>query len=161
MSEGCKAFLDDPEGHAEHLASCEECRALDRQLETLDREIVSGGIEPPASMADAVAGRLPVAAWEGASYRSWRLVVAVGVMLFAAAAGLFFLAGISPADALRSVFDSSVPRVDLVGTGRSLAQLLREAPVGFHILIGILFIAVNAILILLLRRAPRGYDASR
>lgn len=161
MTEACKAYLDDPEANATHLAECESCRALNRDLETLDHNLEAERIEPAESLAPAVSDALPVAPWEGAAYRSWKLVAVVAVLLVAGAWVFFTLAGVSPVAALQRVVQASVPRIDIAAAGRSVATLLREAPAGFHIAIGILFVAVNAILLFLLRRAPRGYDATR
>lgn len=161
MTGACKAYLADPEANASHLAGCESCRARDRDLATLDRNLEAERIDPEASLAPAIAGALPVAPWEGASYRSWKLAAAVAVVLLAGAALLFTIAGISPLSALGRFLDASIPRLDIGASARSVATLLREAPAGFHVAVGILFVAVNAILVNLLRRAPRGYDATR
>jgi hypothetical protein len=135
----CEEYLQDPEANAAHLESCEMCRAiegdLDDNIEILHR---------PLSV-DA----LPMAAWEGASHRTWPLVAAGLVATCTLAVVLSAYAGISPLTAVTS----SMPSLQALLTFLQLTGRAIGAPV-----VGVLFIAINTILFFLLRRAPRGVD---
>ena len=142
--ESCQRYLEDPEANAGHLAECAECGALADGLK-------ASGLGPRAS----VASELPLAAWEGAAYRPWRLVAA-GVIAVAVIAGLLFAAtGTSPLEILRG----RVPSTDVIASMvRLFGGAVQSAPVGWQAAIAICFVVVNAIFIALLRRAPRGLD---
>ena len=141
--ESCQRYLEDPEANAAHLAECEDCRAL---ADSLEPPIPGGG----HAMAD-----LPLATWEGASHRSWPLVIA-GAIAVAVIAGLLFAAtGTTPTQLLRG----NVPSGDVVASILRLAGgAVQNAPVRWQIGIAVSFLVVNAIFIALLRRAPRGID---
>lgn len=140
MNEACQRYAEDPEAHAAHLHECARCRAM---YEALD--------EPVAHQAVTV-DALPLAPWEGASYRAWPLVVGGAFAVLAIALGVCALAGISPLQAILTGVRGDGMR-NLIAV---VAQQLR--PLG-PVVFGVLFVVVNAILILLLRRAPRGVDA--
>ena len=142
--ESCQRYLEDPDANASHLAECAECRALSDGLQ-------ASGLGPRAS----VVSELPLASWEGASYRPWRLVAA-GAVAVAVIAGLLFAAtGTSPLEILRG----KVPSTDVIASMfRLLGGAVQSAPVGLQVAIAICFVVVNAIFIALLRRAPRGLD---
>ncbi|HSP13858.1 MAG TPA: hypothetical protein VLV78_03790 [Thermoanaerobaculia bacterium] len=138
-SESCQPYLQDPEANAAHLAGCEKCRAL---AETLSARVdEASGLRPRASV------ELPLASWEGASYRSWRLVVAGAVLVGALAVVLFVVTGTSPLTVAANLPSAGV-----------IVSTLRHVGAAAPGLVAILFILVNAIFIALLRRAPRGID---
>jgi len=56
--------------------------------------------------------------------------------------------------------DRLLPRIELLESGKSLVTILGHASMRFHLLIGVSFVLVNVVFLLLLRRPPRGYDAS-
>lgn len=136
-------FLQDPEAQAGHLETCAECRAL---VQSLEARVSAGSLK---------IDKLPMAAWEGAAYRSWPFVAAVSAILATIAIVLCHMAGVSPLHVLTS--DASVAQ------WRTLLALLtgalKRAPIAIQILFGVAFVAVNTILFLLLRRPPRGIDA--
>jgi len=129
----CERYIEDPEANAAHLATCEECRAL-----------FGPDANVPAPKIDVNA--LPLAPWEGAGHRSWPLVTGAALAIFAIAAALFAASGASPADTLAA-------NVPTLGRLQSLVLLMRETPIMVAVA---LFIVVNSVLIVLLRRAPKG-----
>lgn len=139
----CEEYFRDPEGNAGHLRSCELCRAT---IEELDAEVE---VEPRPVNVDA----LPLAPWEGARHRTWPLVAAGFAAVLVLATVLFYAAGVSsPAEVYHAVF-TGLPPVDAVVrvlqlTGRGL---------GFPIVV-LLFVVINTVLFLLLRRSPKGID---
>ena len=144
-SPDCQRYLEDPEGQESHLADCAACRAVAAGLD--DGTTLSVlKVDPDA---------LPLAPWEGASHRSWPLVAggAVTVVTLAIACGL--MSGVSP----MHVVDAGMLSVD---GARSFifasAATLRSASFAQQIGFGVLFVAVNALLLVLLRRAPRSFD---
>ena len=146
-SEACERYVADPEANAAHLAECEECAALFGPPALT--------IEPRPMSVD----QLPLAPWEGASHRAWPLVIGGALALFAIAAGLFAAAGVAPVSGVASAIGSGVPPLDIV---KALLQhagsAAQNAPGGWQIAVAVLFVAVNTLLFLLLRRAPKGVD---
>ena len=139
MNDACQRYAEDPEANAAHLADCAKCRDMYASLDA--------AIESQPLRVDA----LPVAAWEGAGYRSWPLVVGGALAIAAIALGLCAAAGISPLAALQAGAN-----FDWRGLLQMGAQAVKPlGPIGFSAL----FIAVNTVLFLLLRRPPRGIDA--
>ena len=143
--ESCELYLQDPEANAAHLADCEDCRAL------------ADSLMPPIPAAQiSMMPDLPLAGWEGATHRSWPLVVS-GLIAVAVLASLLFAAtGTSPFELLRG----NVPSKDVVASLLHVADggAIQNAPVKLQVLIVISFLVVNAIFVALLRRAPRGLD---
>jgi len=138
-SVSCQRYLEDPEANAAHLVECEKCRALEDGLQ-------ASGLGPRSSVDT---DRLPLAPWEGASYRSWALVFAGTIIVGAIAAVFFFATGAWP----------RLPSFDVVvSTARHLGMAAQNAPASWQLVVAVLFIVVNAIFIALLRRAPRGID---
>lgn len=146
----CEDYFDDPEKNAAHLETCTLCRALDENVGTLD-------IEPrPLSVGiDA----LPLATWEGAAHRTWPLVAAGAVSVLVLAIALFLAAGTPPLRGIARAVTSSVTSFEaatkffqMFGSG------LHSAPALVHVTIAVLFVFINTLLFLLLRRAPRGID---
>ncbi|HEY4642091.1 MAG TPA: hypothetical protein VII75_12165 [Thermoanaerobaculia bacterium] len=141
-TDSCLRYLEDPDANAGHLAECEECRAL------------FGDTELPTKPIDVP--QLPLATWEGASHRSWPLVLAGFVVALAAAAVLCLIAGMTPLRVVESSFRSVQSMRAFVFTS---AAALRAASMGAQIAFFGAFIVVNAVLFALLRRSPRGIDA--
>lgn len=139
----CQRYLEDPDAHPAHPATCAECRAL---FEELNTKVQNRPVRVEA---------LPLAAWEGSTYRAWPLVAGGALTVVAMAAALFAAAGASPAVVLGSLLRDSIPSVDVLLSFVGLARgVVQSAP----IFIVASFICVNAILIALLRRAPKGLD---
>ena len=146
----CEDYFEDPEKNAAHLETCTMCRALDENVGSLD-------IQPrplPLSL-DA----LPLATWEGAAHRTWPLVAAGAMSVLVLAIALFLAAGTPPLRGIaRAVtsgvtsFEAATKFFQLFGSG------LHSAPALVHVTIAVLFVFINTLLFLLLRRAPRGID---
>lgn len=135
----CEEYLQDPEAHPEHLRTCANCRALEEEL----------GLHVDVQHRPLSMDALPLASWEGASHRTWPLVGAGLVAALALAIVLSAYAGISP----RTVFSASIPSTEALLT---FLQLTGRA-IGLPI-VAVLFVVINTILFLLLRRAPKGVD---
>lgn len=135
-TQDCQRYLEDPEAHAAHLDTCEECRALFGANDVT--------IEPRPISADA----LPLAPWEGAQHRAWPLVVGIALAVFAIAIATVSVAGAPAYQALRA----SMPNVDRM---QALVMVMQRTPV---LVMTALFVVVNSILFVLLRRAPKGID---
>lgn len=135
----CDEYLQDPEANAAHLEACAECRALEEELASPLE------IEPRPLNVDA----LPMASWEGASHRTWPLVAAGLIAFLTLAIVLSAAADVSPVDAVAS----SLPSVEALLTFLQLTGRSIGAP-----LVALLFVAINTILFLLLRRSPKGVD---
>jgi predicted anti-sigma-YlaC factor YlaD len=135
----CEEYLNDPEGNAAHLESCEICRAIEDDL------------GEPVAVAPRVLDveALPLAPWEGASHRTWPLVAAGLVATLTLLIVLSAAAGVSPVDAL----SSSLPSVQALLTFLQLTGRAIGAP-----LVAVLFVVINTVLFVLLRRAPKGVD---
>jgi hypothetical protein len=144
--DACQRYLEDPEGNAGHLETCAECRAVNAAL--APRADVDAS---PISL-DA----LPLAPWEGSSHRAWPLVLGAAAAVILIAFALCDLAGISPLHVAESSLTSIEARR---GDLRSATEWLRAAPAAMQVAFGVAFIVVNALLVVLLRRAPRGIDA--
>jgi hypothetical protein len=141
-TDSCLRYLEDPEANAGHLADCAECRAL------------FGGEDVPTKPLSL--DELPLAPWEGASHRAWPLVIGGAVVAMIAAAVLCVIAHMTPLQLLESSFKSIQSMRAFVFTS---ADALREASRGAQIAFVAAFIVVNAVLVALLRRSPRGIDA--
>jgi hypothetical protein len=135
----CEEYLNDPEANAAHLESCEICRAIE---EDLGDPIP---MEPRPLNLDA----LPLAPWEGASYRTWPLVAASLVATFTLLIVLSAAADISPVAAM----SSNLPSVQVLLTFLQLTGRAIGGP-----LVAVLFVVINTLLFLLLRRSPKGVD---
>ena len=145
----CDEYFEDPERNAAHLETCVSCRAMHEELD--------GDVEvrPISVNVDA----LPMAAWEGAAHRTWPLVATGVAAVLILTIALFLAAGTPPlrgiAQAVTSSatsFEAATKFFQLLGSG------LQGAPAMVHVTIAILFVAINTILFLLLRRSPRGVD---
>ncbi|MCU1348593.1 MAG: hypothetical protein JWO56_1623 [Acidobacteria bacterium] len=140
----CARYLEDPEANAAHLAGCEACRALFGELE----ETVE---HPPLAI-----GMLPLAPWEGSRHRAWALVLFGAVGVCALAVALFLVAGVSPLHGVAAATRVPSPESAMTMAADVSHALMRSA--GGWIVLG--FLVTNAVLFALLRRAPRGVDAS-
>jgi hypothetical protein len=153
-SETCERYFEDPEGNAGHLETCAECAAFFGEL---DQPIAKDAPLPPIAVDPAA---LPLAPWEEAQHRSWPLVVGVALAVIAAASAMFAMAGVSPLAGHVRAFTAQVPHVRvLANVFRLTGNAMPNAPTGWLIGIGVSFIVINAVLFVLLRRAPRGLDA--
>jgi len=90
-----------------------------------------------------------MAAWEGARHRTWSLVIAGVVSLAILAVVLWIATGVSPL----TTVSSTVPPLDAV---LKMLQLTGKGLGGPAV--AVLFVVINSILFLLLRRAPKGID---
>lgn len=145
-SDACQQYLEDPEANAAHLETCAECRAVNAGLS------VKAAAEPPSIDVDA----LPLAPWEGSSHRPWPLILGGTAIVVAIALALLDAAGMSPLH----VAEGSLASMDAIRNLLSRAATsLRSASLGAQIAFGVAFFVVNWLLIVLLRRAPRGIDA--
>lgn len=149
MKPTCEDYFEDPEKHAAHLESCAECRAIADDLD------VPIDVQHRPVRIDA----LPMAAWEGASHRTWPLVAAGVASVLILATVLFLAAGTPPLRGIARAVTSSVTSFEaatkffqLFGNG------LHSAPALVHVTIAVLFVVINTILFFLLRRAPKGID---
>jgi hypothetical protein len=143
MTANCERYLEEPEANAAHLRECETCRAL---FGTLEERVPAR----PVAVPD-----LPVAAWEGASHRAWSTVIAAAVVVLGAALALFVASGVSSLQGVIDALTNAVPQLTaLVALFRSAANT--PGPWPMVLIAG--FVVVNALLFLLLRRAPRGID---
>ena len=138
MTQNCDSYLEDPEAYAAHAESCAACGALS---EALDLPAVS---PRPVSIES-----LPLASWEGASHRTWPLVIAGVVSVAILAVVLWIATGLSPV----ATMSSTVPPLDAV---LKMLQLTGKGLGGPAV--AVLFVVINSILFLLLRRAPKGID---
>lgn len=146
----CERYLEDPEQDEAHLETCVTCRALFAEL---DAEVVEVNSRP------IVVNALPLAPWEGASHRTWPLVATGIAAVSILAIALFLAAGTPPLRGIARAFASTFTSFEaaskffqLFGSG------LHSAPAVVHVTIAILFVAINSLLFILLRRAPRGID---
>jgi len=144
----CEDYFEDPVKNAEHLETCELCRALESGVD-------DAAIEHRPLNVDA----LPLATWEGASHRTWPLVAVGLVSVLVLAVALFLAAGTPPLRGIAHAVTSSITSfeaasrlIQLVGSG------LHSAPTLVHVTIAVLFVFINTLLFFLLRRAPRGID---
>ena len=145
--DACERYLEDPEANAPHLDECEECRML---FATLDAPVRHDPVRVDA---------LPLAPWEGASHRAWSLVVGAALGVAALAIALFLVVGESPIHEVKRAITASLPADILVSMLRMFGGAVRNSPPSLQIAIGVGFIAINAVLFMLLRRAPKGIDA--
>jgi hypothetical protein len=142
----CQRYLEDPEANAAHLQTCAECRAVSAAL------AVKADVEPASIDVNA----LPLASWEGSSHRPWPLVLGITAVVIAIALALCDAAGLSPLH----VAESSLTSMEEGRRGlRIVTAWLSSAPVIFRVAFGAAFLIVNGLLIVLLRRSPRGMDA--
>ena len=143
MNETCQRYAEDPEANAVHLRDCLACRQM--------YALLDGAVDSQPVRVEA----LPMAAWEGAGYRSWALVIGGSLALLVIAFTLCTAAGISLLRAVMSGMSTAQWRSFVFNA----AEALRVASPVLQVLYGVGFVIVNTALVLLLRRAPRGIDA--
>ena len=140
----CDDYLQDPEANAAHVESCAACRAIADEL--------AAPIEAPAARPIAL-DALPLAPWEGASHRTWPLVAAGLAAVLVLTVLLFIAAGITSVPGAAQAIVSEVPPV------QGLLKLFRHTGSALGgPAVAVLFVAINTILFLLLRRSPKGID---
>ena len=145
-TEFCERYLNDPEGEALHLDSCEECRAL----------FGAGEVAAPAQLPVT---SLPLAPWEGARHRSWPVVALAALVVFGGACALSAAAGMSPMGGIQASLGTLLPSIDILpSTLFRFGDALAHVPTLWQIGIGVSFVAVNSLLVVLLRRSPKGID---
>ena len=154
----CEDYFEDPEKNQAHLETCALCRALE--------EGMTSELDPPVDAADGIRYRaavdvesLPLATWEGASHRTWPLVAIGLAAVLILAVALFLAAGTPP---LRGIARAATSGVTSFEAATRFFQLfgsgLQSAPALVHVTIAVLFVSINSLLFLLLRRAPKGID---
>ena len=142
----CQRYLEDPEANAAHLRTCTKCNAEAIALAE------KAEVAPPSIDLDA----LPLAPWEGSSYRAWPLVLGTAAVVAIVALALLDAAGMSPLHVVEGSLTSMEAMRTLLNRA---ATSLRSASLGAQVAFGVAFVIVNGLLIALLRRAPRGIDA--
>lgn len=162
MNEECRNYFDDPDALRAHAADCDECAALLADLDAIEGSLDELSGEARTDLASGLASRLPLAPWEGSRHRSWGVVIAGAIAIICLAAAAFSLGGVSPAegitDALRGTMAGQLGWMKLF---RAAPQVLRQAPMQFHVFLAVAFLSVNLLFFLLLRRDPKGTNAPR
>ena len=146
IRDACQTYMEDPDADPRHVETCAECRTVSAAL------AAKADVEPKPISLDA----LPLAPWEGSSHRAWPLVLGAAAVVIIIALALCDAAGLSPLH----VAESSLASIDARrGLLRSASDWLRGAPAMWQVAFGLAFVVVNALLVVLLRRAPKGIDA--
>jgi hypothetical protein len=127
----CQRYLEDPEANAAHLQTCAECRAVSAALAE------KSDVEPASIDVNA-------------------LPLGITAVVVAVALALCDAAGLSPLHVAESSLTSMEAMRGLID--RATASL-RAASLIWQIAFGVAFLIVNGLLIVLLRRSPRGMDA--
>ena len=153
----------------DHLAACSECQREQRELIALDELLIASRIAVRSDFTEDVMSALPPAAWQARNPRSWRAAVAALAVLLVAAGALVTTAGnglasvSTVATVLATVADlfrtSIVVGAGLLGAswkGLGLAmQEILSGSIWNLLAVGALVLAVNLLLIGLLRRRYR------
>lgn len=148
----CEDYFENPELNAAHLERCAECRTLH---DAIEGDIDDDVIEPRPISVEA----LPLAAWEGASHRTWPLVAAGALSVLSLAIVLFLAAGTPPLRGIAQAVTSNVTGFEAASKFISyFGSGIHSAPAHMHVIVGVLFVVINSLLYLLLRRAPKGID---
>ncbi|HXI11499.1 MAG TPA: hypothetical protein VNM92_02500 [Thermoanaerobaculia bacterium] len=149
----CQKFLEDPEAESDHLSSCRHCAALADAL---------GSSETGREAIPVIeTGTFPVAPWEGAHHRSWSLVATAATAIAISAALFFLVSGISPMVGASRILESAwMPSSLPLQLARHLGSAVHGAPLSFHVTLACCFVVVNVLLAFLLKRAPKGINAS-
>ena len=153
----CDAFLADRESNPAHVESCASCRDEVKRLEALEARLDAAKVA--SSRVSISPDDLPVAAWEGASTRSWIAVLAVAAVVLGLGLVGFILLGISPVDGFVAALSGAASTRYLLTVAKSTPNFLASAPLHVHLMIFAAFVVVNVIFVALLRRRLRGYDA--
>jgi len=142
-TDACERYLNDPEANASHIADCVECASL------------FGNVATKPISVDA----LPLAPWEGAAHKSWPLVIGGALAVLCIAAAMFTIAGVAPLNGIAHALASTIPSfTTLQLLLRYVGDGVQHAPAPLQIGVAISFLVVNTLLVVLLRRAPRGID---
>lgn len=157
MRDTCQKKIDDPDEMARHIEECETCARRETAFVEIEQSLSSG--DGDASLSRGILDKLPVAPWEGARHRSWVMVAIVGISIVALLVIAATIAGVSPAAAV-SAGMGTIPGIDIISTfARTLGEITGSGDTRFHTGVVIGFIVINSLLLLLLRRRPRGIDA--
>jgi hypothetical protein len=160
MNEECSRFMEDPDAHRDHVATCADCRAFLEEEASIARELAGASAEPLRPLAASVTSTLPLAPWEGAQHRAWGVAALGMIAVVALAAAAFLYGGVSPvAGFVSAARETLASQMSWIAVVRVLPRLLHQAPVPFHLFVAAGFIAANLTLYFLLRRSPKGYDA--
>jgi len=157
----CEDYFEDPEKNQAHLETCALCRALEEGMTSELDPALEARLETDAARYRAAVDvdGLPLATWEGASHRTWPLVAIGLAAVLILAVALFLAAGTPP---LRGIARAATSGVTTFEAATRFFQLfgsgLQSAPTLVHVTIGVLFVSINSLLFLLLRRAPKGID---
>jgi hypothetical protein len=161
MNRECAEFFENPDADPQHADRCAECRRTMEELDRLDLALQAAAVAAPEPIAPRLERRLPLAPWEGADYRAWGTALLGLLLVVLGGIALFLLAGVSPltgyGEAVRSAATTPLHWGRLF---TEVPELIRVAPVSFHLLIAAVFVTVNLLLFLLLRRPAGGYDAA-
>jgi len=145
-TEACERYINDPEANASHLAECAECAALFGSNDIRFEHVVETDV-------------LPLAPWEGASDKSWPLVIGGALTVLVIAVALFTVAGVAPLNGIVHALRSTIPSFTTMQLLlRYVGEGMQHAPAALQIAIAISFLIVNTLLIVLLRRPPKGID---
>ena len=155
MTDRCEHSREDYERLVAEAERCQSCAAYLREVEEFDAVVPA--LDESAVRLDPA--KLPIAPWEGAAHRSWPLLLASLVLAAIVAALLFSAAGIGIGEGLRGTVQA-MARGNMLRLAAAFGESVRQAPMQFHVLIFAAFFGINFILIRLLRRPPRGADAS-
>jgi hypothetical protein len=146
VDDACQRYLENPETNGAHLRTCAACRA----------EAAALAVKTDAEPSPIDLNALPLAPWEGSSHRPWPLILGGIAIVIAIALALLDAAGLSPMHVAESSLASMEAIRNLLNRG---ASSLRSASLATQVAFGVAFLVVNALLVVLLRRAPRGIDA--
>ena len=158
ITDPCQKFLEDPDLEKDHLPGCNRCSALAEALTASEIDGHDGSLPAPIALPIE---RLPMAPWESAQHRSWSLVAMAAIAILITATIFFLVSGISPLIGLSRALESSViPSWLPLKLARHLGSAVQGAPASFHLTLACCFVVVNVLLAVLLKRAPKGIDAS-
>lgn len=155
MTDACQHPRDDYERLVAEAERCENCAEYLREIDGLDAVVPP--VEAEGLRIDPA--RLPIAPWEGAGHRSWPLLLASLILAAIVAALLFSAAGIGIGEGVRGTVQA-MARGNMLRLAAAFGESVRQAPMQFHVLIFAAFFGINFILFRLLKRPPRGADAS-
>lgn len=158
MREHCQRYLDDPEANPGHLDGCSSCREMTGRIDAVGDILVAARVDSAVSGVDTDA--LPLAPWEGANHRSWILVATTAMAILLLALVLFTVAGVAPADGFRQAVVGQFSPGTVLRLVFGFGETVLTAPVAFHVAVAGAFILINLLFLWLLRRSPKGIDAS-
>ena len=158
MSEQCQRYLDDPDANLGHLDSCASCREMTGRIDAVGDILIAARVDSAVSGVDTNA--LPLAPWEGANHRSWFLVGLTVASILVLALILFLAAGVAPVDGFRQAMVGQFSPGTVLRLVFGFGETLLTAPVAFHVTVAGAFVLINLIFLWLLRRSPKGIDAS-